>query len=65
MYLLYYYEIVTLVAACERLILLQTEPKEMRDYSVLLYHCGLYEQALKYLELYQDTKVNFTVWHNI
>ncbi|WRX12370.1 Prolamin-like domain - like 2 [Theobroma cacao] len=44
------------LAACERLILLQTEPKEMRDYSVLLYHCGLYEQALKYLELYQDTK---------
>ncbi|XP_021297254.1 uncharacterized protein LOC110426362 [Herrania umbratica] len=44
------------LAACERLILLQTEPKEMRDYSVLLYHCGLYEQALKYLKLYQDTK---------
>ncbi|GMI80363.1 hypothetical protein HRI_001705600 [Hibiscus trionum] len=44
------------LSACERLILLTTDPKEMRDYSVLLYHCGLYEQALKYLRLYQDTK---------
>ncbi|XVF00246.1 hypothetical protein REPUB_Repub03eG0268400 [Reevesia pubescens] len=44
------------LSACERLILLKTDPKEMRDYSILLYHCGLYEQALKYLNLYQDTK---------
>ncbi|TYG51122.1 hypothetical protein ES288_D10G231600v1 [Gossypium darwinii] len=42
--------------ACERLILLRTDPKEMRDYSILLYHCGLYEQALKFLKLYQDMK---------
>ncbi|XWS08289.1 hypothetical protein CRYUN_Cryun41cG0066900 [Craigia yunnanensis] len=44
------------LSACERLILLKNDPKEMRDYSILLYHCGFYEQALKYLKLYQDTK---------
>ncbi|XP_039067230.1 uncharacterized protein LOC120213154 [Hibiscus syriacus] len=44
------------LSACERLILLGTEPKEIRDYSILLYHCGLYEQALKYLRLYKDAK---------
>ncbi|MBA0665017.1 hypothetical protein Goklo_004943 [Gossypium klotzschianum] len=44
------------LSACERLILLRTNPKEMRDYSILLYHCGLYEQALKFLKLYQDMK---------
>ncbi|XWS65487.1 hypothetical protein CRYUN_Cryun05aG0117000 [Craigia yunnanensis] len=48
------------LSACERLILLKTDPKEMRDYSILLYHCGLYEQALKYLKLYQDTKSSFS-----
>ncbi|PPS07139.1 hypothetical protein GOBAR_AA13515 [Gossypium barbadense] len=42
--------------ACERLILLKTDPKEIRDYSILLYHCGLYQQSLKYLRLYQDAK---------
>ncbi|KAE8723660.1 hypothetical protein F3Y22_tig00012104pilonHSYRG00077 [Hibiscus syriacus] len=30
--------------------------REMRDYSILLYHCGLYDQSLKYLKLYQDAK---------
>ncbi|OMO87433.1 hypothetical protein COLO4_20658 [Corchorus olitorius] len=44
------------LSACERLVLLQTDPKEMRDYSILLYHCGFYEQSLKYLKLYQDAK---------
>nr|KJB73108.1 hypothetical protein B456_011G215300 [Gossypium raimondii] len=44
------------LSACERLILLRTDPKETRDYSILLYHCGLYEQALKFLKLYQDMK---------
>ncbi|XVF41105.1 hypothetical protein PTKIN_Ptkin01aG0253700 [Pterospermum kingtungense] len=48
------------LSACERLILLKTDPKEMRDYSILLYHCGLYDQALKYLKLYQDTKSYFS-----
>uniref|UniRef100_A0A2N9FWA0 Reverse transcriptase domain-containing protein n=1 Tax=Fagus sylvatica TaxID=28930 RepID=A0A2N9FWA0_FAGSY len=42
--------------ACERLILLDTDAKELRDYSILLYHCGFYEQSLQYLKLYQDTK---------
>ncbi|KAL4367984.1 hypothetical protein GQ457_05G033340 [Hibiscus cannabinus] len=44
------------LSACERLILLKNDPKEMRDYSILLYHCGLYDQSLKYLKLYQDAK---------
>ncbi|KAJ6944423.1 hypothetical protein NC652_009728 [Populus alba x Populus x berolinensis] len=44
------------LSACERLILLEFDPKELRDYSVLLYHCGLYEQSLHYLKLYQDRK---------
>ncbi|GLT94635.1 hypothetical protein SLE2022_123640 [Rubroshorea leprosula] len=44
------------LSACEHLILLETDPKELRDYSILLYHCGLYEQSLQYLKLYQETK---------
>lgn len=44
--------------ACERLILLQTNPKELRDYSVLLYHCGFYDESLKYLRYYQESKVD-------
>lgn len=44
------------LSACERLILLDTDAKELRDYSILLYHCGFYEQSLQYLKLYQDTK---------
>uniref|UniRef100_A0A5B6ZYR1 Protein SirB1 N-terminal domain-containing protein n=1 Tax=Davidia involucrata TaxID=16924 RepID=A0A5B6ZYR1_DAVIN len=44
------------LSACERLILLETDFKELRDYSVLLYHCGFYEESLQYLKLYQDTK---------
>ncbi|XP_071932058.1 uncharacterized protein [Coffea arabica] len=42
------------LAACERLILLETDPIELRDYGVLLYHCGFYEMALQYLKLFQD-----------
>ncbi|KAL3516393.1 hypothetical protein ACH5RR_023295 [Cinchona calisaya] len=42
------------LAACERLILLESDPKELRDYGVLLYHCGFYEMALQYLTLFQD-----------
>ncbi|KAJ4720285.1 Tetratricopeptide-like helical domain containing protein [Melia azedarach] len=44
------------LAACERLILLETDAKELRDYSILLYHCGLYEQSLQHLKKYQETK---------
>ncbi|KAI3445136.1 hypothetical protein Pfo_001801 [Paulownia fortunei] len=44
------------LAACERLILLKTDPKELRDYAVLLYHCGFYEESLQYLNLYQVKK---------
>ncbi|XP_049402769.1 uncharacterized protein LOC125866459 isoform X1 [Solanum stenotomum] len=42
------------LSACERLILLQTDPKELRDYGALLYHCGFYKEALQYLTVYQD-----------
>lgn len=45
--------------ACERLILLETDSKELRDYSVLLYHAGFYEESLQYLKLYLDSEVNF------
>ncbi|KAL6849959.1 hypothetical protein ACP4OV_020586 [Aristida adscensionis] len=41
------------LAACERLILLNHDPRELRDYAALLYHCGYYEECLQYLTLYQ------------
>ncbi|KAG2671880.1 hypothetical protein I3843_13G012300 [Carya illinoinensis] len=44
------------LSTCERLILLDTNKKELRDYSILLYHCGFFEQSLQYLKLYQDAK---------
>ncbi|XP_062174477.1 uncharacterized protein LOC133879741 [Alnus glutinosa] len=44
------------LSTCERLILLDTDAKELRDYSILLYHCGFYEQSLQYLKLYQEAK---------
>ncbi|XP_054813868.1 uncharacterized protein LOC129314453 [Prosopis cineraria] len=44
------------LAACERLLLLKSDANELRDYGTLLYHCGLYNQALEYLKLYKDLK---------
>ncbi|KAJ9179551.1 hypothetical protein P3X46_011326 [Hevea brasiliensis] len=44
------------LSAGERLILLESDPKELRDYSILLYHCGFYEQSLQYLKFYMDKK---------
>ncbi|GAB4832162.1 hypothetical protein Ancab_006179 [Ancistrocladus abbreviatus] len=44
------------LSACERLILLETDIKELRDYAVLLYHCGFYKESLDYLKLYQEMK---------
>ncbi|XP_057807872.1 uncharacterized protein LOC131022418 isoform X2 [Salvia miltiorrhiza] len=44
------------LSACERLILLKHDPKELRDYGVLLYHCGYYEEALQFLKHYRDTE---------
>ncbi|KAF8661518.1 hypothetical protein HU200_056938 [Digitaria exilis] len=41
------------LAACERLILLQHDPHDLRDYAALLYHCGYYEECLHYLSSYQ------------
>ena len=46
-----------ILSACERLILLKNDANEFRDYSILLYHCGLYEQSLQYLKKYKDLKV--------
>nr|CAD1840030.1 unnamed protein product [Ananas comosus var. bracteatus] len=40
------------LAACERLILLHDDYRELRDYAVLLYHCGYYEDCLQCLTLY-------------
>ncbi|XP_061353710.1 uncharacterized protein LOC133298436 [Gastrolobium bilobum] len=44
------------LSACERLILLKNDANELRDYSVLLYHCGLYEQSLQYMKKYRELK---------
>ncbi|TVU05197.1 hypothetical protein EJB05_48351, partial [Eragrostis curvula] len=41
------------LAACERLILLNHDPHELRDYAALLYHRGYYEDCLEYLIAYQ------------
>ncbi|XP_020585835.1 uncharacterized protein LOC110028357 [Phalaenopsis equestris] len=46
------------LAACERLIILDTEPKDLRDYAVLLYHCGQYEDCSDYLKLYQNAQIS-------
>lgn len=56
-----YVEILAIVTACERLILLDTDAKELRDYSILLYHCGFYQQSLQYLKLYQEAKAQFSI----
>ncbi|XP_071706548.1 uncharacterized protein [Rutidosis leptorrhynchoides] len=42
------------LSACERLIILEADSTELRDYGVLLYHCGFYNESLQYLKLYQD-----------
>lgn len=44
------------LSACERLILLEADAKELRDYGVLLYHCGCFEESLQFLRYYQDAK---------
>ncbi|KAK2974137.1 hypothetical protein RJ640_025486, partial [Escallonia rubra] len=44
------------LSACERLIILETDLNELRDYGALLYHCGLYEESLQYLKIYQDAE---------
>ncbi|XP_010276637.1 PREDICTED: uncharacterized protein LOC104611322 isoform X1 [Nelumbo nucifera] len=44
------------LSACERLILLESGSNELRDYSVLLYHCGFYQESLHYLKLYQSLR---------
>ncbi|XP_043693520.1 uncharacterized protein LOC122643996 [Telopea speciosissima] len=44
------------LSACERLILLDFDSDELRDYSILLYHCGLYKESLQYLQKYQSLK---------
>lgn len=61
----FYMEIILAVTACERLILLNIDTKELRDYSILLYLCGFYEESLEFLKLYQDTKVGFLSLHEI
>lgn len=44
------------LSACERLILLEANAKELRDYAILLYHCNYYEEALQYLKFYNKVK---------
>uniref|UniRef100_A0A0D9UZJ1 Protein SirB1 N-terminal domain-containing protein n=1 Tax=Leersia perrieri TaxID=77586 RepID=A0A0D9UZJ1_9ORYZ len=45
------------LAACERLILLNHDSRELRDYAALLYHCGYYEDCLQYLTSYETAVV--------
>ncbi|XP_057524975.1 uncharacterized protein LOC130804526 [Amaranthus tricolor] len=52
------------LSACERLILLEANPEELRDYAALLYHCSYYEEALHYLKLYNDVKQTADSPHN-
>ncbi|XP_074280590.1 uncharacterized protein LOC141605629 [Silene latifolia] len=44
------------LSACERLILLEADFDELRDYAILLYHCSYYEEALQYLQFYKEIK---------
>lgn len=44
------------LSACERLIILGANWEDLRDYAVLLYHCGLYEDAVRYFKLYKESK---------
>lgn len=41
------------LAASERLIILTNDNVELRDYAILLYHCGFYEECQQNLRLYQ------------
>lgn len=49
------------LSACERLIILEADSMELRDYGVLLYHCGFYKESLQYLKLYQYTEKSTTM----
>ncbi|RZC83408.1 hypothetical protein C5167_046194 [Papaver somniferum] len=49
------------LSACERLILLEHNVDEFRDYSILLYHCGFYEESMNYLKLYQSSRVTSSI----
>eukprot|EP00250_Pteridium_aquilinum_P010454 c19400_g1_i1 orf=169-1563(-) len=49
------------LAATERLVLLGADKQELRDYGILLYHCGLFEPSLLYLSAYKDWKDSITV----
>ncbi|KAF5186711.1 Alpha-1,3-mannosyltransferase [Thalictrum thalictroides] len=46
------------LSASERLILLDYNVDELRDYSILLYHCGFYEESWHYLSLYMNTTIS-------
>ncbi|XP_010938565.1 uncharacterized protein [Elaeis guineensis] len=44
------------LAACERLVFLDVDFRELRDYAVLLYHCGFYGECLQCLKSYETAK---------
>ncbi|XP_020274517.1 uncharacterized protein LOC109849122 isoform X2 [Asparagus officinalis] len=44
------------LAASERLVILTNDYQELRDYAILLYHCGYYEECLHNLRLYETFK---------
>ncbi|KAG6541192.1 hypothetical protein Mapa_017426 [Marchantia paleacea] len=48
------------LAASERLVILGIDRMERRDYGVLLFHCGLYEQAFQYLNSHLTSEASAT-----
>ncbi|BBN04051.1 hypothetical protein MPTK1_3g01470 [Marchantia polymorpha subsp. ruderalis] len=48
------------LAASERLVILGVDRMERRDYGVLLFHCGLYEQAFQYLNSHLTSEASAT-----
>ncbi|KAF9596855.1 hypothetical protein IFM89_013903 [Coptis chinensis] len=46
------------LSASERLILLDYDLDELRDYSILLYHCGFYEESSHYLSQYRNSMIS-------
>ncbi|KAK9157398.1 hypothetical protein Scep_003972 [Stephania cephalantha] len=46
------------LSACERLIQMEFDLDELRDYSILLYHCGFYEESMQYMKAYLTSRAD-------
>lgn len=49
--------VVVVLPVSERLVLLGLDEHENRDYGMLLFHCGLYQDAYAYLSAYSTSEV--------